>query len=362
MNYVRSAAQDGPALSFRGETPPIPSLHSISQNFRDGHGVNSAETGDAGRERSTAVVMARQVMRSLDRCSSALMTMATDMNPSRLSTLAKQIGDRTAVDMDATNVGGRMPDLLKLYALLDKEMVTRQRLEVELRDTGLLLQQMRSELVRIQAHALRVEQVAYQDALTGLPNRASFEIHSRQALSKHAPHLTSFGLMYIDLDGFKTVNDSHGHGVGDELLRIIGSRLVHSVRMADSVSRHGGDEFLCLLMDVEDETQIAAIAEKLFLTVSSPCQLGALSLSITPSIGIALYPKDGTTVDVLLQRADRAMFWAKKHHLRHAFYDQVPAYGRPRQLDGVRGMVDPPLPTWPPLSESSLVMLDKQKP
>lgn len=362
MNYVRSAAQDSPALSFREETPPIPSLHSISQKFRDGQGVNSAETGDAGRERSTAVVMARQVMRSLDRCSSALMTLATDLTPTRLSSLAKQIVDRTAVDMDATNVGRRMPDLLKLYALLDKEMVTRKRLEVELRDTGLVLQQMRSELVRIQAHAQHVEQVAYQDALTGLPNRASFEIRSRRMLSKHTPHQTAFGLMYIDLDGFKTVNDSHGHGAGDELLKIIGSRLVHSVRVADSVSRHGGDEFLCLLMDVEDEAQISAIAEKLFEAVSSPCQLGALSLSITPSIGIALYPKDGTTVDTLLLRADRAMFWAKKHHLRHAFYGQVPPSGRSRELDGVRGMVDPPLPAWPPLSERLPVMTDKSGP
>lgn len=362
MNHARSVSLDSPALSFRGETPPVPSIQSISQNLRGGLGIKTADAGGAGGDRSTAVVMARQVMRSLDRCSSALMSMATDLTSSRLSALAKQIGDRTAVDMDATNVGRRMPELLKLYALLDKEMVTRQRLEMELHETGRLLQQMRSELVRIQAHAQHVEQVAYQDALTGLPNRASFEIHSRRALSQHAPQLAAFGLMYIDLDGFKAVNDSHGHGVGDELLKIIGSRLVHSVRMADSVSRHGGDEFLCLLMDVEDEAQISLIAEKLFEAVSLPCQLGALALSVTPSIGIALYPKDGTTVDMLVQRADRAMFWAKKHHLRHAFYGQVPSSGRARPLDGVRGMVDPPLPAWPPLSERSTAMSGESAP
>lgn len=351
MNHARIAVPNSPALSFRGEPSPLPSLQSIPQNLRDSESLKAADARDAGSERSTAVVMARQVMRSLDRCSSALMAMATDLAPSRLSSFAKQVGDRTAVDMDATNVGRRMPDLLKLYALLDKEMVMRQRLEMELRETNLLLQQMRSELVRIQTHAQLVEQVAYQDALTGLPNRASFEIHSRRILSKHAPQLAAFGLMYIDLDGFKTVNDTHGHGVGDELLKIIGSRLVHAVRTADSVSRHGGDEFLCLLMDVGDEAQISSIAEKLFDAVSAPCQLGALAVSVKPSIGIALYPKDGTTVDTLLQRADSAMFWAKRHHLHHAFYSQVPSSGRPRQLDGVRGMVDGPLPTWPSLHE-----------
>lgn len=130
MNHARTAVPNSPALSFRGEPSPLPSLQSIPQNLRDSESLKAADARDEGSERSAAVVMARQVMRSLDRCSSALMAVATDLAPSRLSSFAKQVGDRTAVDMDATNVGRRMPDLLKLYALLDKEMVTRQRLEM----------------------------------------------------------------------------------------------------------------------------------------------------------------------------------------------------------------------------------------
>ena len=284
--------------SFRGDEVLPARLSPRTQDGRRDAGIHLVNVGavrEVGAERSAVVVMARQLMRSMDRCSSALIALA---------------------------------------ALVDKEMAARHRLEAELQEAGALMQRMRTELLQIQTHAAQTEQLAYQDALTGLPNRASFEIHSRRTLSQHAPHSQAFGLMYLDLDGFKSVNDTHGHGVGDELLKVIGSRLAHAVRADDSVSRHGGDEFLCLLVDVRDEAQISAIAEKLFDIVSAPCQIRSLALSVTPSIGIALYPQDGGTIDALLEHADSAMFWAKKHHLHHAFYRHVPSGDKPRMLDG----------------------------
>lgn len=91
------------------------------------------------------------------------------------------------------------------------------------------------------------------------------------------------------------------------------------MRAQDSISRYGGDEFLGLLLDVQNERQAMSIARKLIDAVSEPCPLGPLVLCVRPSIGIALYPRDGSTVEALLESADRAMFWAKRHHLGHAF-------------------------------------------
>lgn len=336
-------------LSFREEEASPASVYPRAQDRRRNPGIHLVGGRAVGAERSAAVVMARQVMRSIDRCSSALMALAADLTPSKLPVLVKLAKARAGASTADVSLASRLLDLQQMATLLDKEMAARHRLEAELHEAGALLQRMRTELVHIQTHAERTEQLAYQDALTGLPNRASFEIHSRRALSQHAPDSRAFGLMYIDLDGFKTVNDTHGHGVGDELLKVIGSRLAHAVRADDSVSRHGGDEFLCLLVDVQDEAQMSAIAGKLFDTVAAPCQLRSLSLNVTPSIGIALYPRDGTTIDTLLEHADSAMFWAKKHHLRHAFYRQVPAGDKPRPLDGVSGLAKPDLHPWPAL-------------
>lgn len=128
-----------------------------------------------------------------------------------------------------------------------------------------------------------------------------------------------FALLFIDLDDFKSVNDVHGHAVGDELLRVIGQRLVHALRAGDVVSRQGGDEFLCLLPEVHDADQAAAIARKLFDSVAAPCQLAGVHLQVLPSIGVALYPRDGDNIAALIAQADGAMYQAKRSRVGHAF-------------------------------------------
>ena len=218
---------------------------------------------------------------------------------------------------------------------LQLEVRRRQRLERELAQVRGQLQQARRELSESRAGERQARDTAFHDTLTGLPNRRSFDECSGNALARHRPHARAFGLLYIDLDGFKAVNDVHGHAVGDALLKVIGARLAQAVRVDDTVSRHGGDEFLCLLLDVQDDAQVAAIARKLFDAVSAPCQLGRLSLCVRPSIGVALYPQDGTSVEALLESADSAMFWAKKHRLGHAFFSQLPAAGAPSFLTSV---------------------------
>ena len=173
--------------------------------------------------------------------------------------------------------------------------------------------------------ALAVAQ-AGRDTLTGLPNRRAFGDSMARMLAEHAPLARGFCLLFVDIDGFKAVNDSLGHAAGDTLLRIVGERLVHAVRHEDRVCRHGGDEFLCLLPHVRREDQARAVARKLLDTVSAPSSLGDTLVSVRASVGIALYPSDGLTLPDLMASADRAMYWSKAQRAGPSLASEVPRH------------------------------------
>lgn len=164
---------------------------------------------------------------------------------------------------------------------------------------------------------------ALHDSLTGLANRALFEDRLEHGLAQAQRYGRNLAVLFIDLDNFKHINDSKGHDVGDAVLRIIAGRLKENTRTDDTLSRHGGDEFLYLLMENRDEQDVASIARKIVNTVQAPCKVTMrdleFSLTVTASIGIALFPKDGTTAKVLVKNADAAMYRAKQHKLGHAF-------------------------------------------
>lgn len=271
--------------------------------------------------------MALQIRRGVDDCSDALLALAMQLRliPSGQTPPGTREQSLTVARLAESSVIACAVQLQKSAALLDEEIRLVNRLELELLEARRELQQARQQLLESQVHEERARHKAFHDTLTGLPNRVSFEERSSRALAQHRPLAQEFGLMYLDLDGFKSINDAHGHAVGDELLKVIGSRLTHAVRTRDSISRQGGDEFLCLLLDVQSEQQVASIARKLIDTVSAPCQIGFLTLCVRPSIGIALYPRDGSTVEALLESADKAMFWAKRHRLGHALFRHVPS-------------------------------------
>jgi diguanylate cyclase (GGDEF)-like protein len=119
-------------------------------------------------------------------------------------------------------------------------------------------------------------------------------------------------VLFIDLDNFKTVNDSLGHVAGDALLKIVATRIEKTLRTMDVVSRHGGDEFLVVLPDLENDQAPVAVADKLLAAISEPVELEGQSLSVSPSIGISLFPRDGATPDALIKNADAAMYLAKE--------------------------------------------------
>jgi diguanylate cyclase (GGDEF)-like protein len=153
---------------------------------------------------------------------------------------------------------------------------------------------------------------AERDFLTGLPNRALLTDRLAQSIALAQRHRKRVALMYLDLDNFKDINDSLGHSVGDQLLQSAARRLEACVRHSDTVSRHGGDEFVVLLSEVEAAQDAAHAAEKLIKAMAEPHLIGDHRLRVTLSIGISLYPDDGDDVEAVLTNADTAMYHAKR--------------------------------------------------
>lgn len=160
------------------------------------------------------------------------------------------------------------------------------------------------------------------DALSGLANRSRFEDRLALELKRAARHCKPLALLYLDLDGFKAVNDTFGHRAGDELLREAGRRLSAAVRETDTVARLGGDEFAIILAELGDPEAVDRLAETLLAEIARPYQLGADTARISVSVGIAFQPRDGNTAVGLMHAADQAMYAAKargkNRFMRHA--------------------------------------------
>jgi diguanylate cyclase (GGDEF)-like protein/PAS domain S-box-containing protein len=150
------------------------------------------------------------------------------------------------------------------------------------------------------------------DTLTGLPNRRMFQERLRQEMKKADRVHLPMALVFIDLDGFKAVNDKLGHAMGDVLLKEVASRLSHCVRSTDTVSRLGGDEFTVILGELKDSADVMRIAQQILAATASPFQLGNEIVRISASIGITLYPEDGQDAEILVKNADQAMYAAKQ--------------------------------------------------
>ncbi len=207
----------------------------------------------------------------------------------------------------------------KVQDASERLSVVNQALKSEVQDRHVLEEQL-AEVTR-QGEADR--HAALHDPLTGLPNRALFDDRLEHGMAQAKRHGWALAVMFLDLDGFKNINDTYGHDAGDDLLRQIAVRLKENTRSDDTVFRHGGDEFLYLLMEVRDERDIVSVAGKLIKAIQAPCDIDLHGLIISPSvsasIGIAVYPKNGATAQMLVKSADKAMYRAKRDKAGHAF-------------------------------------------
>lgn len=156
-----------------------------------------------------------------------------------------------------------------------------------------------------------IEQLAYYDELTGLPNRRLLYDRIQHSIDSAVRDGIQFAVFYLDLDGFKHINDSLGHAAGDLLLQTVARRLRQQVRAKDTVARLGGDEFTVIVTDVKETRDITVVADNIVRALAHPVEIGETPVVITTSIGIAIYPDDGDSIALLTRNADLAMYHAK---------------------------------------------------
>lgn len=209
---------------------------------------------------------------------------------------------------------------VKVQEASEKLTQVNQGLENEVKARHLLEQ----ELVAVIEQQKETLHASLHDALTGLPNRVLFNDRLEHGIEQAKRRGWKLAVMFLDLDKFKTINDTYGHDAGDAVLLTVAQRLTDTKRTDDTISRHGGDEFLYLLMEISEEQDAAIVAEKVIQAVQVPCVVGAIELKVNTSIGISIYPKDGTTAEALITSADAAMYRAKHSQSGYAFATDNP--------------------------------------
>ena len=187
-----------------------------------------------------------------------------------------------------------------------------------------------------EARAMRVKmtRLAQYDFLTDLPNRLLLNDRITQAISLSRRHGKHLAVLFLDLDGFKNINDSLGHEIGDKVLQLVAQRLVACVRTSDTVSRHGGDEFVILLSEIAEAGDAAISAEKILAALAMPHAISERNVQLSASIGISIYPQDGHDADTLIKNADAAMYLAKRKGSNnyHFFKQNMNVRGVERQF------------------------------
>lgn len=222
-----------------------------------------------------------------------------DTSPLDGLTFGYPIADRAAVTIELLGIGGKMRTA---------EMRV-SRIDWHGRAATLLILRDVSEQARLLE---RLRYLANYDAVTGLPNRTLFLEHLRQATREARRHGHRVGLLFIDLDGFKRVNDTLGHEAGDVLLQRAGALFQGALREGDRVARFAGDEFLVTLTQVQDAEEGGVVADKLLAVLAKPIDVDGRAVDIGASIGVAYFPDDAQDAATLLHRADSAMYRAKR--------------------------------------------------
>jgi len=207
----------------------------------------------------------------------------------------------------------------QLHGAVERLTELNQVLQGEIRERALLDHQLAAAFEQEEGS----RNAALHDQLTGLSNRVLFNDRLEHGIAQATRHGWMLAVMFVDLDAFKSINDTYGHEAGDAVLKAIALRLTHATRREDTVSRYGGDEFLCILTPLREHEHIAMIAAKLLAAIQAPCEVrgrdGFVNLWVGGSIGISVFPKDGVSAAELIPRADKAMYVAKENKSGFAF-------------------------------------------
>jgi diguanylate cyclase (GGDEF)-like protein len=207
----------------------------------------------------------------------------------------------------------------KLQDASERLTAVNQALQIEVRDRTMLDHQLAAAVEQEEGS----RNAALHDDLTGLPNRALFKDRLEHGIAQAKRHRWILAVLFVDLDDFKSINDTYGHQAGDAVLQTIAMRLAHNARNDDTVSRYGGDEFLYLLTSLHEQKDIAMIAAKILKTIQAPCDVRVgdviANLCLGASIGISVFPHDGDSAAALIKCADEAMYGAKGSKPGYAF-------------------------------------------
>ncbi|MEW6163847.1 MAG: EAL domain-containing protein [Pseudomonadota bacterium] len=218
---------------------------------------------------------------------------------------------RRAFDAVKTSLGdfqweGRLRDGLRA------RWIRLEAIPTPLDNGDVLWEGIQYDVTAIKEHEIELDRIAHYDPLTQIPNRALLADRMRQAIAQARRVQTTLAICYLDLDGFKPINDALGHEAGDALLVEIAQRLLATVRGGDTVARIGGDEFVLLLADMDRMEECEKTLGRILAAVSAPALIAGSKVSVSASIGIALYPRDDADPDTLLRHADQAMYQAKQ--------------------------------------------------
>jgi diguanylate cyclase (GGDEF)-like protein len=202
---------------------------------------------------------------------------------------------------------------------IDKLMIERS-LEISSREQFDAINQLKNAQMEILKSNGKIERLAYYDSLTGLPNRMMLVDRLQQAIDLAKRIEKPIGMFFLDLDGFKMVNDTLGHSKGDELLKAVAARLTNLVRESDTVARMGGDEFIIMVQNLENADHFQTIADKIIVAFRQSFELNHQEVYVTASVGMAVYPADGETHETLIKNADLAMYKAKEKGKNQAVF------------------------------------------
>ena len=235
--------------------------------------------------------------------------------------------DARRSDVEKERIYGRLREHLRrfteLYAVNIHQAQQRQELETQLRTMAAALKKAQADILTLDTGAKHARHLARHDGLTLLPNRTYFLECLEAKVLVAQRKKQAIAVFYLDLDGFKAINDTYGHDVGNAVLGITGARLSRVVRADDMVGRLGGDEFACLISGFKNRDALKHFAQKLIETIAAPERVNSLDLTVTISVGIALYPENGAGADSLLRAADAAMYHSKKTRQGYAFSDDT---------------------------------------
>ena len=201
-----------------------------------------------------------------------------------------------------------------------------------------------NDITPLKKHQEQLENIAHYDVLTHLPNRSLLSDRLSQAMLQSKRHEKSLAVVFLDLDGFKYVNDTYGHSVGDELLIALSVRMQEALRASDNLARIGGDEFVAVLTGLVSVEDCEPVLDKLLLATSEPITLGDIVINVSASIGVTLYPQDNMDADQLMRHADQAMYKAKqlgknRYHLFDTAHDDAIKMQR-ESLEAIRIALD----------------------